>query len=50
MPDLHVTQEITKIARQQGGGHAFVIGGGKPNGLVSWMVTVVTGDDNVRLH
>lgn len=59
MPDLHVAQEMTKIKQPGGpgggasgppGGYAFLIAGGKPNGAVSWMVAVVTGDDKVRLH
>jgi len=50
MPELHVAQEMTRAAVKQGGAFFFIVGGGKPHGLVSWMVCMVSGDDKVRLH
>ncbi len=64
MPNLCVGQPVER--RRSGGGesgglinqplsasmpyYSFVIRGGRPNGLVSWTVCCVTGDESIRLH
>lgn len=30
--------------------YSFIVRGGRPNGMISWVVCCVTGDENVRIH
>jgi hypothetical protein len=38
------------VVREGGGGYCFVVRGGRANGLVSWMVCCVVGDESIRQH
>lgn len=62
MPGLYVAQEVLwgeerggglkmrAVIGEEGGGYRFVVRGGKANGLVSWMLCCVVGDESIRLH